>query len=208
MVSELPDIASLPGIRSTDKCGALLTWEYLFENTTIPEAIRLIDKWDRWTHGNDPAVIDFVNGLAVEDTSPRSTFWQDLFDSSDSLALRSIRERGAIVGKFKQSQDAKYVRDYAFAVDFEGHKCLACNAGHAGSKLFDSARTDDYDILIPFVWTGAKWKLSLFSDNVDVGAIAQSHGGGGHKGAAGFVCGSLPWPPMGGNSSEGSGQDR
>lgn len=34
-------------------------------------------------------------------------------------------------------------------------------------------------------------------DSEDVGAIAKSMGGGGHKHAAGFVCDRLPWEKEG-----------
>ena len=44
----------------------------------------------------------------------------------------------------------------------------------------------------------ASWEpawVSLYStrEDVDCGAIAKSLGGGGHKGAAGFICDELPW---------------
>ena len=40
-----------------------------------------------------------------------------------------------------------------------------------------------------------KWKVSLYSTKpeIDCGAIAKTYGGGGHVGAAGFVCNRLPW---------------
>lgn len=41
--------------------------------------------------------------------------------------------------------------------------------------------------------TEKQFTVSLYSETVDVGAIAKAHGGGGHKGAAGFVCDTLPW---------------
>jgi len=39
------------------------------------------------------------------------------------------------------------------------------------------------------------WKVSLYSTKpeIDCGAVAKTFGGGGHKGAAGFVCDKLPW---------------
>jgi nanoRNase/pAp phosphatase (c-di-AMP/oligoRNAs hydrolase) len=42
--------------------------------------------------------------------------------------------------------------------------------------------------------------VSLYStrDDIDCGAIAKTYGGGGHKGAAGFQCDTLPFPIGGG----------
>jgi nanoRNase/pAp phosphatase (c-di-AMP/oligoRNAs hydrolase) len=35
--------------------------------------------------------------------------------------------------------------------------------------------------------------VSLYSEKVDVSIIAKNHGGGGHAGAAGFICRDLPF---------------
>jgi hypothetical protein len=55
---------------------------------------------------------------------------------------------------------------------------------------------EPYDLMITFCRRSDKlWNVSLYStkDNVDCGVIAKSFGGGGHKGAAGFQCGELPF---------------
>lgn len=45
------------------------------------------------------------------------------------------------------------------------------------------------------VFVGRYWRVSLYSTKpeVDCGAIAKLLGGGGHRGAAGFICEKLPW---------------
>ena len=54
-----------------------------------------------------------------------------------------------------------------------------------------------YDALCLFYWhpTHLKWTISLYSqgESVDVSVIAKAHGGGGHKGAAGFRAEELPF---------------
>ena len=51
--------------------------------------------------------------------------------------------------------------------------------------------------MMPFAWEPKinKWSVSLYSidPNIDCGSIAKKHGGGGHPGAAGFQCDSLPF---------------
>lgn len=49
--------------------------------------------------------------------------------------------------------------------------------------------TDGYDGMTTFEYEGeGKWKFSLRSETIDVSVIAKQYGGGGHKGASGFVC--------------------
>lgn len=55
---------------------------------------------------------------------------------------------------------------------------------------------EPYDLMIPFVRRKDKlWNVGFYStkEDVDCGAIAQSFGGGGHKGAAGCQCKDLPF---------------
>jgi oligoribonuclease NrnB/cAMP/cGMP phosphodiesterase (DHH superfamily) len=52
---------------------------------------------------------------------------------------------------------------------------------------------DDYDGFACFWFANGKWNFSLYNDNgeVDCSAIAKQFGGGGHKGAAGFITNDL-----------------
>jgi hypothetical protein len=48
---------------------------------------------------------------------------------------------------------------------------------------------DGYDVAGCFYFNGSKWSFSLYNDNgkFDCSAICKTFGGGGHKGAAGFM---------------------
>ena len=50
-----------------------------------------------------------------------------------------------------------------------------------------------YPVCIAYIHDGEKFTVSLYSESVDVSVIAKAHGGGGHKGAAGFICAELPF---------------
>jgi nanoRNase/pAp phosphatase (c-di-AMP/oligoRNAs hydrolase) len=90
-----------------------------------------------------------------------------------------------------------------FETEFEGqstndytyrpYKCFAVNLGHCNSDYFKSLPEGKYDILMPFVFNGEQFIISLYSKTVDVSEIAKKYGGGGHKGAAGFTCYRLPF---------------
>jgi len=49
--------------------------------------------------------------------------------------------------------------------------------------------------MLSFVRRPGKWTCSLYADKpeVDASAICKARGGGGHKGAAGFQCETLPF---------------
>lgn len=70
--------------------------------------------------------------------------------------------------------------------------------GSQNSKVFDSVYDPEkHHMMITFCRLkppAGKWTVSMYStrDDVDCGAIAKSFGGG-HKGAAGFQCDSLPF---------------
>ena len=61
-----------------------------------------------------------------------------------------------------------------------------------GSRGFVE-RFKEYDVCVAYIHDGKKFTVSLYSEKVDVSGIAKMFGGGGHKGAAGFVCEHLPW---------------
>jgi len=77
-----------------------------------------------------------------------------------------------------------------------GLSCLAINYPLDKGFLFEDVR-DIYELCIAYTWKPAKgiWTVSLRSNGqgVDCSVIAKTYGGGGHKGAAGFACTTLPW---------------
>lgn len=89
---------------------------------------------------------------------------------------------------------------------------IACNTTTNNSQFFDSVYDPEkHDLMVAFArvsnvrWfreneqgypqRAYPWKVSIYSTKpeIDCGAIAKSFGGGGHKGAAGFICDRLPW---------------
>ena len=76
-------------------------------------------------------------------------------------------------------------------------RVLACNTIVFNSQFFDGFYDPEkHDVMCAYSQRrDGKWKVSLYTtkDEIDCGAIAKHFGGGGHKGAAGFVCTRLPW---------------
>ena len=77
------------------------------------------------------------------------------------------------------------------------YRALCCNTTTNNSQFFDGFFDPvKHDVMCAYSQrSDGKWKVSLYTtkDEIDCGAIAKSWGGGGHRGASGFICKGLPW---------------
>jgi len=172
----------------------LLTWEHLFPDEDVPEAVRLISRWDVWDHDDD-RVVHFQYGMQGMNNNPDARSWVHLLDDEGMLVREAI-DRGRIVYQFEQQQNAQRIKALRFDTDLSGMRCLAANVGLVSSKLFDSVwDPQQYDAMLTFHHRKGCWNVSLYSDkpSVHCGEVAKQYGGGGHKGAAGFQADALPF---------------
>jgi len=81
--------------------------------------------------------------------------------------------------------------------DARTFRCVCLNTPLNNSSSFDSVwNPEKHDIMVAFaLMASGKWKVSLYSTkpDIDCGALCKTFGGGGHRGAAGFMCDRLPW---------------
>lgn len=186
------DILNLKGLRDFSqeckKSGAELTWEYLFSGE-IPEAVRLIGDYDCWRFDTKEQTNLFQQGMKLIPNAPTNPIWKLLLNNR---SIDLVINDGLVATKYRDNFCGKYRKSYGWEVEFEGHKCYAMNLYTVGSQGFGE-EFDNHDICLSFVWQKDKWTVSLYSKNTHVGEIAQKYGGGGHKGAAGFVCEKLPF---------------
>lgn len=191
------EIAGVRDFSEKGRAGCEVTWDYLFPNTSRPWAVTLVgdhDAW-RWEHGE--ATAEFNQGVKVFDTSPESLQWLSLLmdDNAASVLIGSIRNAGKYCLRFRDSFCKDYADSYGFETEFEGHKAFAMGIYMFGSGGFGE-RFKQYPMCLSFVYLGDKWTVGLYSETIDVGEIARKHGGGGHKGAAGFICDQLPFKKL------------
>ena len=191
---------AIKGIRRTDRSGAWLTWEFMHPGIEPPEVVRLVDDWDMRTHEKNSEgyrTLQFVAAVKSYDTDPTGLFWAQLLPGNryyNHQRVDVMVRDGVTIIDYEARQNAEYIKAFGHKFRFEEHTCYACNRGLTNSMLFDSIIEDDeITIFMPFVWDGFKWTVSLYSKTVDVSEIAKKYGGGGHTGAAGFVCDRLPW---------------
>lgn len=184
------------GRQEVGKAACELLWEFLFPTTPTPLAIALLGRFDVWDH-SDPRTIPFQFGMRAKDTDPRSDaamdMWRQLFNGDQDL-LDHILEIGKEVFRYQQQHDRKYFQQFGYTGRFLDLPAVFLNRGIAGSLAFVDC--DPKLLKVSYCRTkDGKWKVGLYSDNpeIDCGSLAARFGGGGHRGAAGFVCDVLPF---------------
>ena len=185
----------LKGIQRSGLGACALVWEWLTEHEhaiggTMPEAVRLLAEYDVWNH-TDPMTMPFQYGMRLYQHLPGDPIWNEVLGNH-----RAVGVEGAVVLRYQIQQSEIRVKTLSFDTQLDDLRCLAANQGLASSQLFDSIWDPErYDCMLAFHWRKGCWQISLYSDkpSVDVSTAAKQHGGGGHKGAAGFQCDELPF---------------
>lgn len=181
------------GIRRDGISGCELTWEYFYPVKKVPRVVKLLGDYDIWAfkYGEDTNYLQ--TGIRLYDTKPQSDMWIQWL--SDNSSLNPVLGDGEISLRYRNNYYASLVKSWGFNTEFEGYRVIACNAGSVSSQLFDTVPEDSYDIMMPFVFDGKQWTVSLYTkrNDIDCSEIAKKYGGGGHKQAAGFQCKELPF---------------
>ena len=181
------------------QAGCELTWSYLHPEEDVPEAVRLLGRYDVWDKaaGWETEILPFQYGMRqIPDTSPdNQALWTALLQGLPGIVDRITRD-GATILAYETRQNEWYAKSTAFVADFEGLRAICINRGNTNSLVFKSVYDPaKHDLMIAFVKRPGKWTVSLYSDKpeVDCSALAKARGGGGHHGAAGFQCQELPF---------------
>jgi hypothetical protein len=166
----------------------------------MPEAVRLLGRYDIWKWEGVTGALEFQYGMRTfADTWPNSevgmAVWSDLFEGKH---VDRIINDGVTLLQYERNQNSKFIKAYGFEFTFDGLRCIACNRGFGNSQVFDSVYDPEkHDAMCAFAWKQGKWTVSLYStkQDVDVSTVCKARGGGGHKGAGGFQCAELPFLP-------------
>lgn len=184
-MADYPRVIS--GLREIGKAGCELTWEWFYPGSVLPEAVRLLGRYDVWDH-QDERTLPFQYGMREKpNTHPESQIWWELFNRD--TGVNSTFVIGEIILSYIENDNARYAEVMAYEAEFEGLRAIVINKANANSQLFDSVYDPKkHDIMIVFGVKPREYKYSLYSlkENVDVSEIAEKYGGGGHAGAAGF----------------------
>jgi oligoribonuclease NrnB/cAMP/cGMP phosphodiesterase (DHH superfamily) len=200
------------GIRYDGIAGCMLTYCYIHHMTSrgegeikpfdlsmiedAPMFTKYIADWDVWKfeYGNDTR--NFITAFNAYDMNPASKLWDRFLCFPDGMinsAASELIRQGETMTIYRDGWANEVCKSKGFAVDFEGYKCFALNLPNCNSEYFKSVDNGTYEILMPFSFNGDLWTISLYSKVIDVSEIAKKYGGGGHKGASGFQCKTLPF---------------
>jgi hypothetical protein len=182
-----------------------LAWEFFFPKRPMPKAVKLLGRYDVWDHEAMADVLAFQYGMqsAVTDPAENMKVWEMFFAEvgtdrpKASVARRAMSMtvlRGNGILEYEYEQDRRHAAAIVFEMEFAGHRWLAANIPFKSPRFFKSvADPGRYPGMIMFSFHGKHWKVALRSKSIDVSKVAESYGGGGHEGAASFICATLPF---------------
>lgn len=167
-------------------------WKYCFPNTKVPEAIKLISKYDTWQNGDkeewNNRILPFKYFMYGQTNRP-DNFPVELLEPNTLGEVGISIEIGKGIMEYEDTINESLTAKFSFEKEvFDGLNALCINHFPFGSQVVQSAWNPEiHDLMVGFCYVGNKWSVSLRSEgDMDVSEIARSRGGGGHKNAAGF----------------------
>lgn len=185
------------GLRSLDCSAAQLVWQHEFPDQPVPRSVQYVSDYDIWAHKYPESLLFFYGfgtvDLYLNNWKGMSTFNSLLYDEKYVDVILGV---GKKIKQYIDTHNDIVCKDAVFKTTLSGYSALACNIKNTNSLLFSSSK-EKSDILILYSYFSniEQYRVSLFTnkENVAVNGIAKSYGGGGHPGAAGFTCRTLPF---------------
>lgn len=188
---------------STEKAACQLVWEY-FTGMPLPQAVRLIAKYDIWDFKSQKnKILNFQYGMWSEKTvhDLESTLWKTLFNRNTSWEM-SITVRGEVIRQYLELDtkiDSKLsvifcddqIPNIASRITFGLvlNEYPKFHVQQKAQKVFKNV--EECQGLAYMEFHNTKVKISLRrkkeTDHIDISEIARCFGGGGHPAAAGFT---------------------
>ena len=184
----------IEGKREVGTAACMLTWQYFNGSEQPPRAVELLADYDVWTFAYGDDTRHFQAGMRSLDMRPQNHLLWNLLLNDNIECLSDIKNTGKILTEYNKTTWEKMLRAIGYRTTLDGLKCVACNV-QGSSAAFESLNDTSVDAVIVYGHSGDSFKVTIYShkEGVDVSQVASAHGGGGHAGAAGFFCNSLPF---------------
>lgn len=168
--------------------GAVLSWQYFHPDTDIPELLKYVEDHDLWKFAL-PQNREFNSSLKQQPNTFEA--WDELITKlKDDDFRKNFIERGEVISKFEDSL-VENLLTYKERVLFEGHEVWALNVSRTYRSILGhhlaSLNEAEGGIALGIVYyrnLGAVHVSLRSNGDVDVSALAEKYGGGGHKNAA------------------------
>lgn len=194
-VSARPVVESLPNhVYDNDHSGAYLAWQYFHPGKPVPKLIQYIEDTDLWRF-NLRNTKELMASLDLYEFDFK--VWDKLYkEFQNPKTLKKHIEVGGIILKYEERIIEKAIYR-SNVVKFEGYTAIATNSNVLTSEIGNRLTKIMPPIGIIYCQVHGKKIVSLRGNGkVDVSKLAQKHGGGGHKSAAGFqlkINENYPW---------------
>lgn len=181
------------GLQFSDYAACELTWMYLFDGEHMPELVRLLGRYDCFGHkgtAEERRVLEFQYGarMIITDVTTALINLKMAVDFGEVVCTDIWKDGVAIYNYLCTEAKSSYKKIFPIVLD--GYRFACINQERFNPINFGiNYHNDGYDGFACFWYSGGKFTYSLYNDNgsVDCSVIAKNRGGGGHKGAAGFV---------------------
>lgn len=187
----------------TDQAACELVWDYYCTKQPMPQAVYYIGRYDIWQWRDKPDILSFQYGLNSVENSPSGAIWDSILAVGPEVTrvTDSLVHAGQHIVRYKTRQNAVYAQETAFPLTWKGLRFIASNVQLSNSAVFDAVfDPEKHDAMLTFGYRKGGWSIGLYSNpelcqerGIHLGALAKEFGGGGHPGAAGFSCLSLPF---------------
>lgn len=179
----------LSGIPEADfdmkRSGARMTWDFFHPGVEAPATLYYIEDRDLW-RWQLPSSKDV--GAYMQLFAP---FTPDSIDRFIKTPIETAVLEGNLIRRTMQAY-IEATRQFTTSIEFAGYRTCVCNASRWGISDLANALLDDGKHQIGLVWFHdyaadcVRVSMRSASPDIDVGALAKLHGGGGHRQAAGF----------------------
>ncbi len=195
------DVVAYPqNVFDNNHSGCVLAWQYFHPGTEVPELLYYIEDHDLWRFA---LTENREYNVALGQYEVSFEVWDALIEElKDENKKINFIAKGALIAKFEDKLIATIMKTRE-RVLFEGNEVWAINAERIyrsilGNKLAELNEAEgNIAIGIVYYHSHGRVNISLRSrGDVDVAALAEKYGGGGHKRAAGIEVASFAELPF------------
>ncbi len=210
-IKMISDKGNVPivGLRDVVFAACEICWMYLYPNDKLPEIIRLLGMYDSFRHKGteeEQKVLEFQYGARqlIINYNDAYKYLVEVSSNNTNWGTLEIANNGHYIYNYLKVE-AKQVYKNSFNFTFypkmqnDGSLIKPINFLMVNKERFNpinfdiNYHNDGYDGFACFWYNNNKWNFTLYNDNgnIDCSKLAKQYGGGGHKGAAGFIINNI-----------------